>query len=556
MNTDMTTTNSESDWWKWGDAYKRKSLTDFPILHQFLKDRWNQPFDHTHPLKSSFSIHTNEERAANVYNILKQQVSHVRIENSLSVRLKKALGKSYPDVLSALSDDPIEVADVVVFPKNHDEILQVLKVCLEHKILIVPFGGGSNVVRAFSLPKNDLPRIVIDMSLNNALLNLDETNHTAIFGGGIYGPAIEKHLNAKGYTLGHFPQSFEYSTLGGWLATRSAGQESSGYGRIDEIVISMRIATPVGEISVGNYEGDAEGINLKSVFLGSEASLGIITEAKVRIHPLPQYKSWLVAVFPSFQHGVDALKQLVQKDIFPTVARFSDELETEYLKLVSSEVGVLADVKSLISNIVLKLKGIEKPTIMMVSFDGTQSEAELNRKLAASIFEKNKGFDIGDGIGKKWEHSRFGLPYLRDDLVERGVFVDTMETVVPWDKVDALRKKVQANLLMSDAFGKEKGVILAHVSHVYTSSASIYFTVITAQQKGSEYQQWEEIKNIVTNTIVSEGGAVSHHHSIGTDHRKWYLEKTDVLTKKVLQNIKSTLDPHHIMNPGKLFDEQ
>ncbi|MCO5232030.1 MAG: FAD-binding oxidoreductase [Chitinophagales bacterium] len=552
----MTTVSTESDWWKWGDVNKRKSLPDFPVLQQFLNDRWGQTFDLNNQIKTSFAVDTDEVRAANTARVLSQNIPHVKVDNSLAMRLRKSLGKSYPDVLSALLEHPISIPDAVVFPKNHDEIIQLLKVCSDNQILVVPFGGGSNVVRAFRLPNSNFPRIVLDMSLNNALLAIDETNHTATFGGGIYGPAIEKHLNAKGYTLGHFPQSFEYSTLGGWLATRSAGQESSGYGRIDEIVIAMRIATPTGELRSGHYEGDAEGINMNALFLGSEALLGVITEAKVRIHPLPQHKSWLVAVFPSFQHGLNALKQLVQEDIFPTVARFSDELETEYLKLVSSEApGLLTDIKSAVSQLVLKVKGIEKPALMMVRLDGPKSEAELKRKIAASIFEKHKGFDIGDGIGKKWEHSRFGLPYLRDDLVERGVFVDTMETVVPWDKVDILRKKVQVNLQQSDAFGKAKGVILAHVSHVYTSSASIYFTVITAQQKGNEYQQWKEIKTIVTDTIVGEGGAVSHHHSIGSDHRKWYLEKTDALTRLVLKNIKNTLDPNHILNPGKLFDE-
>jgi alkyldihydroxyacetonephosphate synthase len=552
----MNQVNCENDWWKWGEAAKRKSLTDYPKLKVHIEQRWNKTFNEKKVAPASFNINSDEQRAQQVISIFEKDLPQIKISNSVALRLKKSAGKSYPDLLAAITNSGFSIPDAVVYPKNHDEVLQVLQLASKHKILVVPFGGGSNVVRAFNLKDAELlPRIVLDLAEMNNVISIDETNHTATFQSGIFGPALEKILNQKQFTLGHFPQSFEYSTLGGWIATRSAGQESSTYGRIEDIVISLKAATPVGEINTSVYEGDAEGISIKSLFYGSEALLGVVTEAKVRIHPLPPHKKWLVAVFPTYQNGLNAIQQLVQANIFPSVVRYSDEHETFFLSLLSHETSSLSKLKSKISKLVLKIKNLENPSLMMIRLDGDEQEAEIKREIAATIFGKHKGFDVGESLGKKWETSRFGLPYLRDDLMERGIFVDTMETVVPWNKADALRKKLNSVLQNCEAFHRNKGILLAHVSHVYTSSASLYFTILTAMNEQNAYAQWEEIKTLVTDTIVQEGGAVSHHHSIGTDHQKWYLQKTDALTKKILLSVKQTVDPHHILNPGKLFDE-
>ncbi|MCW5908489.1 MAG: FAD-binding oxidoreductase [Chitinophagales bacterium] len=547
---------SDTDWWKWGAAEKRKALTHYPKLHSLFSERFSKSFTENKTSPPNFNAVCNEANEALVKEVFGKALPSAKISFNKELRLKKALGKSYADLLKALVNIPIHLPDAVVSVTSHNEVVQILQTCSDYNIQVVPFGGGSNVVGAFNMKEYSSPRIVLDMAEMKKLLLLDEVNHTAVFEAGIYGPELEATLNAKGFTMGHFPQSFEYSTLGGWIVTRSAGQESSAYGRIEDIAISLKVATPGGTLTTSSFEGDAEGVNLKAVFFGSEGMFGVITEAKVRIHRLPETKKWLVAVFPSFENGTEAIKQLVQKEIYPSVIRYSDEHETFFLSQLSHETpSVFSKVKSALSKTVLKFKGVESPSLMMIRLDGEKNEAELKREIAMDIVRKQKGFSVGESLGKKWETSRFGLPYLRDDLMERGIFVDTMETVLPWNKVVAFKKKLFTELQQSKAFGYEKGILLAHLSHVYTAGTSIYFTVITARDEENPYAQWEEIKKIVTDGIVSEGGAVSHHHSIGRDHQHWYVRKTDALTQQILRSIKQTVDPNNILNPGKLFDE-
>ena len=545
---------SDADWWKWGVAEKRKALTDYPKILALFRERFNQDFNECNVGSAGYNTISNAANVDLVQGIITTTLPTVKISVDAEVRLTKALGKSYTDILKALTNTPIYLPDAVVTPISHDEVVQILRVCTAHSIQVLPFGGGTNVVGALSMKEYKSPRIVLDMTQMNTLLVMDEVHHTATFEGGVYGPDIEATLNAKGFTMGHFPQSFEYSTLGGWIVTRSAGQESSRYGRIEDIVISLKIATPKGTITTSGFEGDAEGVNLKSVFFGSEGMFGIVTSAKVRIYPLGINKKWLTAVFPSFEHGTEAIKQLVQNDIYPSVVRYSDQEETFFLQMLSHETpSTLSKVKSSLSKSVLRLKGIETPSLMLLRFDGETAEA--NRAIAKQILRKQKGFLASESLGTKWEKSRFGLPYLRDDLMERGIFVDTMETVLPWSDINPFKQKLLSELRKSKAFGYEQGILLAHLSHVYTASSSIYFTVITAMDIEKPTEQWQEIKNIVTDSIVNAGGAVSHHHSVGRDHQKWYMRKTDILTEQILRSIKQTVDPNNILNPGKLYDE-
>ena len=544
-------------WWKWGENEKRKSLTEYPKFKNFVETNWGKQFDEKLQIKNDFEIITDEARVEKVSGIFSKDLPAIRCSNDPAVRLQKTLGKSYPDWLSAVTGAGIEIPDLVVFPKNHDEVSGILQVADANGILIFPFGGGTNVVGAFKIPsRKERPYIAIDLGDMDKLLSLDAENCMATFQTGILGPALEKILNERGFTLGHFPQSFEFSSLGGWIATRSAGQESSTYGRIEDIAVSLKVATPSGTFGTSNYEGDAEGINLKHMIFGSEGTLGVVTEAKLRIHHLPESKEWVVALFPQFQNGVDALRKLIQAGVYPSVVRYSDERETFFLSLMSHEQpSLVSDIKASLTKFILNWKNLEKPCLLMVRMDGGYNDTAERKSRAGEIFKAHQGFLVGESFGKKWENSRFGLPYLRDDLMERGIFIDTMETVFPWTKVDEVRKKLHAALLGSEEFGKEKGVLLSHISHVYDSCASIYFTVITKQQKGKELEQWSSIKTLVMDTIAANGGAVSHHHSIGTDHRKWYLKNTDALTKKILQSVKKVVDPNHILNPGKLFDE-
>ncbi len=541
------------DWWKWGTAEKRKVLTDYPNLKAHLEQRWNVGLNTRREEPANFPVVANADNARKL-EILFGAFSFTA---NPATRLVKSLGKSYKDLLFSVSRTAVQVVDGVIYPQSHEEVQRILEIASREGVLVMPFGGGSNVCGDFDLPGADVrPRLAMDMAKMNALLQLDKVNHKATFQGGIYGPALEQLLHAQGFTLGHFPQSFEYSTLGGWVVTRSAGQESSGYGRIEDIAIAIKVATPTGTLQTSNYEGDAAGVNLKGLYFGSEGMFGVVTEVSVRIHPLPKTKQWAIGLFPNYQSGLNALQSLVQQNIFPTVVRYSDEHETFFLSLLSHEApGFVANLKAAIKSAVLKYKKLEKGCIMMVRFEDDCGEDCPKLDKAKRAFSDNGAMLLGDALGKKWEGSRFGLPYLRDDMMLRNIVVDTMETVVPWNKIDDLRKKLRLALDTCTAFRNQQGILLAHVSHVYTSCASIYFTVLTPMEAGNEMAQWREIKKTVTDTIVNNGGAVSHHHGVGKDHQPWYLQTTDEVTKRILQSIKQAVDPANILNPGKLFDE-
>ena len=543
-------------WWKWGVAQNYRTLADYPRLLRFLQERFDQFFREIKPPSTDQNCVSHDENVLLITDIFHTDLPSTIITTDEETRLKKALGKSYTDLLKIILNQPLHLPDAVASPGDHKEVLAILKICSRYKVQIVPFGGGTNVVGALNMKTYERPRLILDMTRMSRLLNLDEINHTAVFQAGIYGPEIEDLLNAKGFTLGHFPQSFQYSSLGGWIATRSAGQESSGYGRIEDIVISLKVATPLGTVTTSPFEADAEGVNLKSVFFGSEGMLGVVTEAMVRVHFTPQTKTWSVALFPAFEQGMEAIKHLVQKGIFPCVIRYSDVHETSLLSLLTHEdQSTLSKIKASLSKRILNLKGIRTPSLLMMRFDGEKPECEAKTKIVSAVLREYNGFSLGPGLGKKWERTRFNLPYLRDALIERGIFVDTMETVVPWSRIKTLKQTLLSGLQNSKAFGYERGILLAHLSHVYATSSSIYFTVITAQDKENPQGQWDEIKKIVTDVIIECGGALSHHHSIGRDHQPWYIAKTDSLTMEILRTLKRTVDPDHILNPCKLFDD-
>jgi len=547
---------SDNNWWKWGIASKRFKLSDFPRLHQLLYDRFNLDFNSINTETDEFNIVSTDENVPLIIGVFSAKLPRIKISADMETRLSRSVGKSYADLLLVIEHIPVHLPDAVVFPGNHDEVIQILNVCSEHDMLVVPFGGGSNVVGAFNRKDYNKPCVMLDMSLMKKMLNVDPVNHTALFEAGISGPDIEYNLNKSGFTLGHFPQSFEFSVLGGWIATHSAGQESSGYGRIEDMVIALKVATPRGTINTGGYEHDAEGVNLRHLFFGSEGMFGVITEALMRIHRLPENKKWLVALFPSFETGTEAVRKIVQKNIHPAVVRYSDEQETFFLQYISHKpFTFFSKIKSSFNDLLLRSKGIKRPSILLLRFDGEKEDILVRSMIAVEIIRKHKGFLVGEKPGRKWERSRFDLPYLRDDLLENGILVDTMETVLPWDKINTFKHQLLAELQKSAAFGYDKGILMSHLSHVYSSCCSIYFTVIAVRDTSNPLAQWQEIKKLVTDFIVRSGGAVSHHHSIGRMHQPWYVKKTDALTLEILGNIKKTCDPKSILNPGKLYDE-
>jgi alkyldihydroxyacetonephosphate synthase len=451
-------------------------------------------------------------------------------------RIRHTRGKSTPDLLRLRAGDATAAPDLVLLPGSHEEILDLLRVCSESRIAVVPFGGGSSVVGGLEPAAGPFEGVVaLDVRRLNALLDLDDESRVASLEPGLRGPEAEALLRERGYTIGHFPQSFEYATLGGFAAARSSGQASAGYGRFDDLVLSLRVATPAGVLSVGRAPKSAAGPDLRQLVLGSEGAFGVITSMSVAVRPVPEVRVYDGWRFASFAAGTETLRALAQNGSLPTVLRLSDETETALNLARPAEAGADAG---------------DGGCLAIVGYEGTADDVEARRDRATRVLEAASA-RAEPGAGESWEHGRYRGPYLRDALLDAGALVETLETVTFWSKVPALYAAVSGALRESLTAQGTPPVVLCHVSHVYPSGASLYFTVACAQGE-DPVAQWRAAKAAASDAILAAGGSITHHHGIGTDHRDWYSREIGELGVDVLRAVKATLDPAGIMNPGVL----
>jgi alkyldihydroxyacetonephosphate synthase len=338
-------------------------------------------------------------------------------------------------------------------------------------------------------------------------------------------------LRAKGFVLGHYPQSFEYATIGGFAATRSSGQSSSGYGRFDDMVVALRVATPIGMLRLGHAPASAAGPDLRQLVLGSEGAFGVITSVTVRVRPLPAEKRYEAWRFASFAEGLTAMRTLAQSGMAPTVLRLADEVETAVGLSDPSSVGASSS------------SGCQ----LVTGYEGTASEVAGAREATSGILERLGGTLLGAGPGEAWVAGRFTGPYLRDSLLDAGALVETLETAAFWSRLPAVYEAVRTALLVSLG----QAIVLCHVSHVYPAGASLYVTVAT-KQSDDPLGQWAAAKQAACRAIVDCGATITHHHGVGRDHLPYLVDEIDAVGVEILRAVKQRLDPAGIMNPGVL----
>ncbi|MBI3394591.1 MAG: FAD-binding oxidoreductase [Spirochaetia bacterium] len=469
-------------------------------------------------------------------------------------RVYHAVGRSYYDVVRLWFNKLSTFPDVVVYPTSEAAIQQLFQWCRKNKAAVIPFGGGSSVVGGVESLKAAGQKLIVsaDMTKMERLVDFDPANRLATFEAGIYGPRLEAMLNGRGYTLGHFPQSFEYSTLGGWLAARSAGQQSNRYGKIEELVNSVRLVTPQGTIATARVPASSTGPDMDQIAAGSEGLLGIITQGTVKVHPLPEERRYLTALCPDFASGVGFVQAAAQAEIHLSMARLSDVNETAQLQAFAglSSHGVLGKIKGTVQALFLRAMGIGKsPCILMVGLDGTRSEVRDSIFHVRKIMRDHNLVYVGEGPGRRWLKGRFNMPFLRNHVMEHGIGVDTMETATTYDKLLSLHDGVLA--AASDAMPHAIG--MCHISHSYLEGACLYFTFMFPMDLKEPVRQWTRLKNVVSQAITKHGGTISHHHGVGADHAEWYLKEAGPVAVRALRSLKAELDPDGILNPGKLF---
>jgi alkyldihydroxyacetonephosphate synthase len=479
-----------------------------------------------------------------------------RILTDTYERAFHARGKSYHDLLYLRAGKFDACPDAVVYPESAEEAFNLLRWANHVGAAIVPYGGGSSVVGGVTATGSELV-VAADMTRMSKLISVDKVSMLATAEGGIYGVELERQLQAQGFTLGHYPQSFEYSTLGGWIAARGAGQQSNRYGKAEKWLAHAELATPRGLWQTEGFPASAAGPNLNQIIAGSEGTLGLITRATFRIHHKPAYKDYRTFLMPSFEAGADAIRSIVQAEIPVATLRLSDADETYFFQAFA-KAGTPTAPKDAIQAAALKLMGVgTRPCALIMGHEGERGFVHQNVLAAKRIVRSFGGASVGAGPAKRWYDGRFHGPYLRDPLMDKGLGVDTLETSTYWSNIPRLYGAVRTALIEActehSGVKQGRGIVMAHISHSYPDGASLYFTFIFPRDLGDDIGQWRKIKKAASDAIARNGGTISHHHGVGEDHAAWMLAEKGSLGLEVLRAVKRTLDPKGVMNPGKMI---
>ncbi|MBX7233742.1 MAG: FAD-binding oxidoreductase [Caldilineales bacterium] len=475
---------------------------------------------------------------------------HPLLDTGNEDRLRHARGQSLPDWVALRYGAIDRYPDAVAYPADEEQVGQLITLAQQTGARLIPYGGGSSVVGHINPPPGDEPVLTVDMGRLSRLIDLNESDRLATFGAGVTGPHLEAQLRAHGLTLGHFPQSFEFSTLGGWIATQSSGQQSLYYGRIADLFAGGRVIAPTGVLDLPPFPASAAGPDLRQLVLGSEGRLGIITRAAVRIRPAPVREDFHAIFFPTWAQALAATRDLAQAQPGLAMLRASDPVETATTLLLAGHERAIGMVELL-----LKSRGVgDGKCMLLFGVSGDDETVQRLRHAALGLTAHHAGVHLGRRMGSEWRKSRFRTPYLRNTLWDYGYAVDTLETALPWSQIEDAQPAVLAALRTGLAASGERVHAFSHLSHFYPSGASLYITYLfrLAPTARETLARWQTLKHAASQEIVRRGGTISHQHGVGVDHLPYLAAEKGELGLTMLSNLARTLDPDGIMNPGKL----
>ena len=534
----------DTKWWGWGAADHEAELDaeSVGLLRERLGDLspWPRPS----------SIEAIDIPAAQpLPDAIEKSVGAENVLDGHEDRVRHATGSGYVDLAQRRSGKLDDAPDAVVLPASASEVEAVLECCSREGVAVVPFGGGTSVVGGVAPIRGEHSRLI---SLDLARMRdvaLDRTSMTAVLGAGLRGPEAEDALRGLGVTLGHFPQSFEYATVGGFAATRSAGQASSGFGRFDELVTGLNMCTPAGRLRTLETPHTAAGPSLRELAIGSEGVLGVIPAATVRVRELAEserYETWMAE---SWEGGREAIRALAQDEALPDVIRLSDAEETRMSLALSGPSGLTG---ALFGGY-LSLRGRADGCLVVVGIEGDRERVSRRRTRVANALRGAGAVYLGQAGGRSWKRGRYEGPYLRDALLDAGVMVETLETSHTWTRLQELYDGVGRAIREALEGQGTPGIVLCHLSHAYPDGASLYFTFVARRLAGAEIEQWKKVKTAASEAIVEAQGTITHHHAIGRDHAPFMEAEVGELGLDVLRSAKERLDPAGILNPGKLI---
>lgn len=475
---------------------------------------------------------------------------HPLINTDKEIRVRHARGQSFPDWLAMRSGNFGVFPDGVAQPESIADIRTLLEHAVAHDIDVIPYGGGTSVVGHINPEQSEKAVLTLSLEKMNKLLAIDHDSHIATFEPGATGPQVEEQLKAEGYTLGHFPQSWEISTLGGWVASRSSGQQSLRYGRIENMYAGGRVETAAGTLEIPTIPASSCGPDIRQMILGSEGRMGIISEVKVRVVPLAEKEQFKVVFMPTWEAGVEAAKALAQQKVPLSMVRVSNPTETfTHLQLAAHPAAIKA------LDGALSLRGAKDQKCMLTyGLTGSPADCRFANSRARKILKQHGGVNTGQLLGKKWEHSRFRSPYLRHGLWEHGYGVDTLETACDWSKTNDMMHGIESAISEANASFGEKVHVFTHLSHVYNQGSSVYTTYIfkLADSYEETERRWQIIKQAASEAIVKHGGTISHQHGVGVDHAPYLEAEKSAMGIGAIQELCEYFDPSNNLNPGKL----
>ncbi len=548
-------------WWGWGHEDVTFDDSTKPELWPYLKRelgvdeiRWEKPV--------AFEDVTLPEQKNNEAFLAAIQagLGDGQVVDDKKSRLVHAAGKSFRDLWLMRHGQVQFAPDCVVYPDTEEDVALVVRAAHEHGVVLVPFGGGSNIAGCL-VPSDRGGRMVVslDMCRMHRVLEVDRYSLTARIQPGVYGQHLEDQLAEHGVTLGHFPDSFLHSTLGGWVATRSAGMQSDIYGKIEDMVISLRMVTPSGTIITRTVPKSSNGIDIKHLCIGSEGILGVITEVVVQVHHKPEKEDWYGWLFPDFKSGLDAIHECHRGDCMPTVTRLNDPKKTALsFAFKHPKTGIKDKIGKAFKWYIGNVKKIDfnQCCLMVVKYEGTPQAFNRIKNRVTAIYKKHRGVCLGAEPGRSFAKVKFDFPHLRDYVMDRSIMADVSETATTWDNLRTLHESGLADVEQAI---KDTGVdawVGCHLSHSYRTGASLYFTFGCLQREGREIEQYLYVKKAAEDAFMKNGGTLSHHHAVGTEHLPWVEEDLSPTGLKAVKALKAGLDPNDIMNPGKIIPSE
>jgi alkyldihydroxyacetonephosphate synthase len=546
-------------WWGWGLEGVEFTHEDKPEFGPFIRQVLG--VDVTRPTAAPARWEDLHIRAPRLPDTLAAALAGAVGAAFVSVdpldRVVHGRGKSLRDLVRQRRGEFARLPDVVVRPGSEEEVTDVLEAALAADAVVIPFGGGTSISGSLEAPADEArPVVSVDLGRLDQVLAIDAPSRLARVQAGVLGPHLEQQLSAKGYTFGHFPDSFSHSTLGGWIATRSSGMQSDRYGDIADLVRGLRVVTPSGTLVTRPVPSASTGPSIREMVLGSEGRLGLITEATVHVRRVPARREILGYLFPTFADGLAAMRDLAASECSVSVTRVSDAHETLFSSATRSHPTLLDKLKSrALKEYLTRRRGFDTSAMSLafLGYEGSEGHVAAQRKAAGRVVRRHGGLCIGSSPGALYDQKKFDTPYIRDFLLDRGVAADVSETAMPWSRLVPVYDAVTAAADGAFAELGVQGYMLCHLSHSYHAGACLYFTfAFQATPTADMLAQYGIVKSAIQQAFVDNGATLSHHHAVGTEHAEWLEQDISAPGVAMLAALFDGTDPGGHLNPGKI----